>query len=42
MLFKVLAMEWMEDRKAVIKDATYLRDLSVLRRTSSLHWQNAY
>ncbi|HAV5332944.1 integrase arm-type DNA-binding domain-containing protein [Acinetobacter baumannii] len=32
MLFKVLAMEWMEDRKAVIKDATYLRDLSVFEK----------
>ena len=28
-LFKSLAMEWMEDRKAVIKETTYLRDLSV-------------
>ena len=32
MLFKALAMEWMEDRKAVIKDATYLRDLSVFEK----------
>ncbi len=31
-LFKVLAMEWMEDRKAVIKEATYLRDLSVFEK----------
>jgi hypothetical protein len=37
-LFKVLAMEWMEDRKAVIKEATYLRDLSVLKKIYSLHW----
>ena len=26
-LFKCLAMEWMADRKAVIKETTYLRDL---------------
>ncbi|OTG71409.1 integrase [Acinetobacter sp. ANC 4218] len=32
MLFKSLAMEWMEDRKAVIKEATYLRDLSVFEK----------
>jgi hypothetical protein len=25
-------MEWMEDRKAVIKEATYLRDLSVFEK----------
>lgn len=31
-LFKVLAMEWMDDRKAVIKEATYLRDLSVFEK----------
>lgn len=31
-LFKVLAMEWMADRKAVIKEATYLRDLSVFEK----------
>ena len=31
-LFKVLAMEWMEDRKAVIKETTYLRDLSVFEK----------
>ncbi|MBJ8482961.1 tyrosine-type recombinase/integrase [Acinetobacter vivianii] len=31
-LFKILAMEWMEDRKAVIKEATYLRDLSVFEK----------
>lgn len=31
-LFKSLAMEWMEDRKAVIKEATYLRDLSVFEK----------
>ncbi|ENX33075.1 hypothetical protein F889_03007 [Acinetobacter colistiniresistens] len=31
-LFRVLAMEWMEDRKAVIKEATYLRDLSVFEK----------
>lgn len=31
-LFQILAMEWMEDRKAVIKDATYLRDLSVFEK----------
>lgn len=31
-LFQVLAMEWMEDRKAVIKEATYLRDLSVFEK----------
>ena len=28
----------MEDRKAVIKEATYLRDLSVFEKISSLHW----
>ncbi|MFC4952542.1 tyrosine-type recombinase/integrase [Acinetobacter puyangensis] len=32
LLFKALAMEWMEDRKAVIKEATYLRDLSVFEK----------
>jgi hypothetical protein len=31
-LFKALAMEWMEDRKAVIKEGTYLRDLSVFEK----------
>lgn len=31
-LFRALAMEWMEDRKAVIKEATYLRDLSVFEK----------
>lgn len=31
-LFKTLAMEWMNDRKAVIKEATYLRDLSVFEK----------
>ncbi|MCU4481814.1 tyrosine-type recombinase/integrase [Acinetobacter ursingii] len=31
-LFRVLAMEWMEDRKTVIKEATYLRDLSVFEK----------
>ncbi|MDQ9834259.1 tyrosine-type recombinase/integrase [Acinetobacter soli] len=31
-LFKALAMEWMEDRKAVIKETTYLRDLSVFEK----------
>lgn len=31
-LFKSLAMEWMEDRKAIIKEATYLRDLSVFEK----------
>ncbi len=31
-LFKSLALEWMEDRKAVIKEATYLRDLSVFEK----------
>ena len=30
--FKSLAMEWMEDRKAVIKENTYLRDLSVFEK----------
>lgn len=30
--FKSLAMEWMEDRKAVIKEATYLRDFSVFEK----------
>ena len=32
LLFKSLAMEWMEDRKAVIKENTYLRDLSVFEK----------
>ncbi|MDW2812723.1 integrase, partial [Acinetobacter baumannii] len=32
MFFKALAMEWMEDRKAVIKENTYLRDLSVFEK----------
>ncbi|MGB9190589.1 tyrosine-type recombinase/integrase [Acinetobacter sp.] len=31
-LFKALAMEWMEDRKPVIKETTYLRDLSVFEK----------
>ena len=31
-LFKSLALEWMEDRKVVIKEATYLRDLSVFEK----------
>ena len=31
-LFKSLAMEWMEDRKAIIKETTYLRDLSVFEK----------
>lgn len=31
-LFKSLALEWMEDRKAVIKETTYLRDLSVFEK----------
>lgn len=31
-LFKTLAMEWMKDRKAVIKEASYLRDLSVFEK----------
>lgn len=31
-LFQILAMGWMEDRKAIIKDATYLRDLSVFEK----------
>jgi integrase len=31
-LFKSLAMEWMEDRKTVIKETTYLRDLSVFEK----------
>lgn len=31
-LFKSLAMEWMEDRKPVIKEGTYLRDLSVFKK----------
>lgn len=31
-LFKSLAMEWMEDRKAVIKENTYIRDLSVFEK----------
>lgn len=31
-LFKALAMEWMEDRKAIIKETTYLRDLSVFEK----------
>lgn len=25
-------MEWMQDRKAVIKEATYLRDLSLFEK----------
>ncbi len=31
-LFRVLAMEWMEDRKTAIKETTYLRDLSVFEK----------
>ena len=31
-LFKALAMEWMNDRKTVIKEVTYLRDLSVFEK----------
>lgn len=31
-LFRALAMEWMQDRKAVIKETTYLRDLSVFEK----------
>ena len=31
-LFKSLAMEWMEDRKDVIKENTYMRDLSVFEK----------
>lgn len=31
-IFKALALEWMEDRKAVIKENTYLRDLSVFEK----------
>ncbi|EXR29846.1 tyrosine-type recombinase/integrase [Acinetobacter baumannii] len=31
-LFQILATEWMEDRKAVIKEATYLRDWSVFEK----------
>jgi hypothetical protein len=31
-LFKALAMEWMKDRKGVIKEGTYLRDLSVFEK----------
>ena len=31
-LFKSLAMEWMDERKAVIKENTYLRDLSVFEK----------
>ena len=31
-LFKSLAMEWMEDRKEVIKENTYMRDLSVFEK----------
>ncbi len=31
-LFRALAMEWMLDRKAVIKETTYLRDLSVFEK----------
>ncbi|OAL77313.1 integrase [Acinetobacter sp. SFB] len=31
-LFKALATEWMEDRKPVIKETTYLRDLSVFEK----------
>ena len=31
-LFKILAMEWLEDRKAVITKGSYLRDLSVLEK----------
>ncbi len=31
-LFKVLAMEWMQDRKDTITEGTYLRDLSVFEK----------
>ncbi|HAV57785.1 MAG: integrase [Acinetobacter sp. GWC1_38_13] len=31
-LFKVLAMEWMQDRKDAITEGTYLRDLSVFEK----------
>jgi hypothetical protein len=31
-LFRALAMEWMQDRKAAIKETTYLRDLSVFEK----------
>lgn len=31
-LFKVLAMQWMDDRKAAITEGTYLRDLSVFEK----------
>lgn len=31
-LFKSLAIEWMQDRKAVIKEATHLRNLSVFEK----------
>ncbi len=36
-LFRSLAMEWMEDRKPVIKEGTYLRDLSVFEKDLSQH-----
>ena len=31
-LFKVLAMQWMDDRKGAITEGTYLRDLSVFEK----------
>ena len=31
-LFKTLALEWLDSRKAVIKEPTYLRDLSVFEK----------
>lgn len=31
-LFKSLALEWIESRKDIIKEATYLRDLSVFEK----------
>ncbi len=31
-LFKSLALEWLDSRKAVIKEPTYLRDLSVFEK----------
>lgn len=31
-LFQILALEWMDNRKELIKEATFLRDLSVLEK----------
>lgn len=31
-LFQMIAMEWMSDRKGIIKESTYLRDLSVFEK----------